>query len=144
MEDNSFNPEQISKMMNMIKMVQMLNNENKPKEENQPTNESDTVIENLDENINNVNDGVKTIEKAIPYIDPKYQKNLEIMVKIMELQKVINSFSAITIQSKNPEEKSRKMLMAIKPELDNKKQKMLDLFVKVMEIKTIMEGIYGK
>lgn len=144
MEDNSFNPEQISKMMNMIKMVQMLNNENKPKEENQPTNESDTVIENLDKNINNVNDGVKTIEKAIPYIDPKYQKNLEIMVKIMELQKVINSFSAITIQSKNPEEKSRKMLMAIKPELDNKKQKMLDLFVKVMEIKTIMEGIYGK
>lgn len=144
MEDNSFSPEQISKMMNMIKMVQMLNNENKPKEENQPTNESDTVIENLDENINNVNDGVKTIEKAIPYIDPKYQKNLEIMVKIMELQKVINSFSAITIQSKNPEEKSRKMLMAIKPELDNKKQKMLDLFVKVMEIKTIMEGIYGK
>ena len=67
------------------------------------------------------------------------------MVKIMELQKVINSFSAITIQSKNPEEKkNRKMLMAIKPELDNKKQKMLDLFVKVMEIKTIMEGIYGK
>ena len=31
------------------------------------------------------------------------------MVKIMELQKVINSFSAITIQSKNPEEKSRKI-----------------------------------
>ena len=42
------------------------------------------------------------------------------------------------------DQKSRKMLMAIKPELDNKKQKMLDLFVKVMEIKTIMEGIYGK
>ena len=102
------------------------------------------MVEELNENINQVNDGVKTIEKAIPYIDPKYQKNLEIMVKIMELQKVINSFSAITIQSKNPEEKSRKMLMAIKPELDNKKQKMLDLFVKVMEIKTIMEGIYGK
>ena len=146
MEDNSFNPEQISRMMNMIKMVQMLNNENKSNEDDIKTvnDKNDTVVEELNENINQVNDGVMTIEKAIPYIDPKYQKNLEIMVKIMELQKVINSFSAITIQSKNPEEKSRKMLMAIKPELDNKKQKMLDLFVKVMEIKTIMEGIYGK
>ena len=146
MEDNSFNPEQISRMMNMIKMVQMLNNENKSNEDDIKTvnDKNDTVVEELNENINQVNDGVKTIEKAIPYIDPKYQKNLEIMVKIMELQKVINSLSTITIQSKNPDEKSRKMLMAIKPELDNKKQKMLDLFVKVMEIKTIMEGIYGK
>ena len=112
MEDNSFNPEQISRMMNMIKMVQMLNNENKSNEDDIKTvnDKNDTVVEELNENINQVNDGVKTIEKAIPYIDPKYQKNLEIMVKIMELQKVINSFSAITIQSKNPEEKSRKML----------------------------------
>ena len=111
LEDNSFNPEQISRMMNMIKMVQMLNNENKSNEDDIKTvnDKNDTVVEELNENINQVNDGVKTIEKAIPYIDPKYQKNLEIMVKIMELQKVINSFSAITIQSKNPEEKSRKM-----------------------------------
>ena len=110
MEDNSFNPEQISRMMNMIKMVQMLNNENKSNEDDIKTvnDKNDTVVEELNENINQVNDGVKTIEKAIPYIDPKYQKNLEIMVKIMELQKVINSFSAITIQSKNPVGKTGK------------------------------------
>lgn len=144
MEDNNFNPEQISRMMNMIKMVQMLNNENKPYEKEIPKtdNKNDMTVEEHIEPTKQTNDGIKTIEKAIPFIDPKYQKNIEIMVKIMELQKVINSFSAITIQSKNPQEQSKKMLMAIKPELDNKKQKMLDLFVKVIEIKTIMEGIY--
>ena len=112
MEDNSFNPEQISRMMNMIKMVQMLNNENKSNEDDIKTvnDKNDTVVEELNENINQVNDGVKTIEKAIPYIDPKYQKNLEIMVKIMELQKVINSFSAITIQSKIQRKKVEKCL----------------------------------
>lgn len=56
----------------------MLNNENKPKEDEQShsNDENDTVVEEVTENINQVNDGVKTIEKAIPYIDPKYQKKL--------------------------------------------------------------------
>ena len=102
----------------------MLNNENKSNEDDIKTvnDKNDTVVEELNENINQVNDGVKTIEKAIPYIDPKYQKNLEIMVKIMELQKVINTFSEETIQCKKQEEKRRKMLMGNKPKWDNKKQ----------------------
>ena len=49
LEDNSFNPEQISRMMNMIKMVQMLNNENKSNEDDIKTvnDKNDTVVEEL-------------------------------------------------------------------------------------------------
>lgn len=144
MDDNNFNPEQIGKVMNMIKLFQTINSDNKQENETEAPEDNNSVSISIEENKTNINDGLKTIEKAIPYLEPKYQKNMEIMVRVMELQKIINSFTVVSAASVNTEENGKKMLMAIKPELDDKKQKMLDLFVKVIEMKNIMEGLYGR
>lgn len=144
MDDNNFNPEQIGKVMNMIKLFQTINSDNKQENETETPEDNNSESISIEENKTNINDGLKTIEKAIPYLEPKYQKNMEIMVRVMELQKIINSFTVVSAASVNTEENGKKMLMAIKPELDDKKQKMLDLFVKVIEMKNIMEGLYGR
>lgn len=144
MDDNNFNPEQIGKVMNMIKLFQTINSDNKQENETETPEDNNIESISIEENKTNINDGLKTIEKAIPYLEPKYQKNMEIMVRVMELQKIINSFTVVSAASVNTEENGKKMLMAIKPELDDKKQKMLDLFVKVIEMKNIMEGLYGR
>ncbi|MGN1317385.1 MAG: hypothetical protein ACI4VF_00105, partial [Lachnospirales bacterium] len=80
-----------------------------------------------------------TIKAAIPYLDEKYQKNMNLMVRFIELDRLIGNISALSTD----ENKDRpiKILQAVKGELDVKKQRIIDIFVRVMEIKNLMEDM---
>ena len=120
----------IEKIMNMVKVIQAISStDSEPKEENQEAIKEDKEVSAID-----------TIKAAIPYLDTKFQKNIGVFVKVMELNRLLNNFQAMNICS-NDKERRIKMLQAVKPELDYKKQKLLDVFVRVIEIKDIMEEI---
>lgn len=141
MEDNmNIDPNQIEKILSVVKLMNNMNsinnkadNEEVTESKNLPSNE---VVEKMDGGT-----ALKRIKEAIPFLDMPYQRNIGLMVKIMEIDKLVNNFRAMSVSGEHNNKLKRQMLMAIRPELDNRKQKMVDVFVRVMEIGDIMEGL---
>lgn len=144
-ENNNINidPSQIEKILSVMRIVNNMNNVNNSANNenitdnvesvNLPSNE---IIEKMDGNT-----AFKRIKDAIPFLDMPYQKHIGLMIKLMEIEKLVNNFRTMSVSGNNNNSIKKKMLMAIRPELDLRKQKMVDVFVKVMEITDIMEGL---
>ena len=145
MEDNmNIDPNQIEKILSVVKLMNNMNSINN-KADNKADNEEVTESKNLPSNevVEKMDGGtaLKRIKEAIPFLDMPYQRNIGLMIKIMEIDKLVNNFRAMSVSGENNNRLKRQMLMAIRPELDNRKQKMVDVFVRVMEIGDIMEGL---
>jgi hypothetical protein len=78
---------------------------------------------------------ISSIKAAIPYLDSRYQKNMGIIVKLMELDRLLHHYTVIATE--NGEDKSKQMLTAIKAELPEPNKAVADLLIKVIEIKNI-------
>ena len=141
MEDNmNIDPNQIEKILSVVKLINNMNSINNKSDNDEVTESknlpSDEVVEKMDGGT-----ALKRIKEAIPFLDMPYQRNIGLMVKIMEIDKLVNNFRAMSVSGEHNNKLKRQMLMAIRPELDNRKQKMVDVFVRVMEIGDIMEGL---
>lgn len=134
MEDNF----DIEKIMNVVKTIQAA--ASVPEKSEKAQNEGSQEIKESFEQ-NNTTPAINSIKAAIPYLDIKYQKNLGIIVKLIEIERLLNNFQAMSLGGDNDKERKIKMLQAVKPELDLKKQKVLDIFIRVMEIKDILEDM---
>lgn len=138
-ENNNMNidPSQIEKILSVMRLMNNMSNiseNSEPKESvNLPSNE---IVEKMDGNT-----ALRRIKEAIPFLDMPYQKNIGLMVKLMEIDRLVNNFRTMSVSGDNNIGIKKQMLMAIRPELDNRKQKMVDVFVKVMEITDIVEGL---
>ena len=141
MEDNmNIDPNQIVKILSVVKLMNNMNSINNKSDNDEVTESknlpSNEVVEKMDGGT-----ALKRIKEAIPFLDMPYQRNIGLMIKIMEIDKLVNNFRAMSVSGENNNRLKRQMLMAIRPELDNRKQKMVDVFVRVMEIGDIMEGL---
>lgn len=141
MEDNmNIDPNQIEKILSVVKLMNNMNSINNKSDNDEVTESknlpSNEVVEKMDGGT-----ALKRIKEAIPFLDMPYQRNIGLMIKIMEIDKLVNNFRAMSVSGENNNRLKRQMLMAIRPELDNRKQKMVDVFVRVMEIGDIMEGL---
>lgn len=140
MEENNnmtIDPSQLEKILSVMKIVNNMNNINNSEDKSVSPAESATgteIVEKMDGNT-----ALKKIKDAIPFLDMPYQKNIGLMVKLMEIDKLVNNFRIMSASGNNDNRIKKQMLMAIRPELDTRKQKMVDLFVKVMEITDIVE-----
>ena len=130
---------QLEKILSVMKLMNNLNNTNANsgaediQSKNLPSNE---IVEKMDGNT-----ALRRIKEAIPFLDMPYQKNIGLMVKLMEIDKLVNNFRTMSVSGGHNNGIKKQMLMAIRPELDTRKQKMVDVFVKVMEINDIVEGL---
>lgn len=86
---------------------------------------------------------IRTIKAAIPYLDYEYQRNIGIMVKIIELDNLIKNYKttagAMSLTKKKGWQKE--MLLSMKPELDRRNQYYIDMLVRFIDIKDIMENM---
>lgn len=82
---------------------------------------------------------IRSIKAAIPYLDYKYQRNMGIIVKLMEMDRLINHYTVLATES--GKDKSREMLLAVKNELPEQSRPAADLLMKIMEIKDITASI---
>ena len=131
-ENNNLNidPSQIEKILSVMKLVNNMNSVNN--QDNTTSNTTGTeIVEKMDGTT-----ALNKIKDAIPF-----QKNLGLIVKLMEIDKLVNNFRVMSASGTPDNGIKKKMLLAIKPELDTRKQKMVDVFVKVMEITDLVEGL---
>ncbi len=84
---------------------------------------------------------IMTIKAAIPFLDYHQQRNIGIMIKVIEIQKLIEIYSSqMVTQNKRNGEWRREMLQSIRPHIDENKRYMLDVLIKYMDIKAIMQA----
>lgn len=90
--------------------------------------------------------GENMITAAIPFLDQEYQKNLYLIVRLMEMRRVFSggTLEARSRQEEPPSLRRRKMLRAVRPYLGVEEQKRLDLLMKAMDMKEILEREGGK
>lgn len=141
MEDNMPNIEQIGKIVQTAKLLGGLMQSGNE----QPQSESETEVTEgknslaFDEELQSP--AIRSIKAAIPYLDYKYQKNMGIVVKLMELDRLINHYTVIAAQSGS--DNSKAMLTAVKNELPEQVKPAADLLVKIMEIREIALTLKG-
>jgi hypothetical protein len=132
--------EQLGKIINAVKTAKMLGglmqNEEQP---GKAIKEPDAGMCAFDMELQSP--AISSIKAAIPYLDYKYQKNMGIIVKLMEMDRLINHYTVIA--AKSGEDKSREMLAAVKKELPEQSRPVADLLMKIMEIKNIAESLKG-
>ena len=81
------------------------------------------------------------ISAAIPFLDREYQKNLYLVVRLMEMRRVLFSEP---IEARERQElpsflRRRQMLGAVRPYLPHEEKEQLDMVLKIMDIREIME-----
>jgi hypothetical protein len=81
---------------------------------------------------------IRSIKAAIPYLDSKYQRNMGIMVKLMEMDRLINHYTILATES--GADKSKEMLLAVRNELPKQNRPAADLLMKFMEMLEIIRN----
>lgn len=131
----NIDPSQIEKILSVMKLVNNMNSISNS-EDNLQSAIGTEIVEKMDGTT-----ALNKIKDAIPFLDMPYQRNIGLMVKLMEIDKLVNNFRIMSTSGTPDNGIKKKMLLAIKPELDTRKQKMVDVFVKVMEITDLVEGL---
>lgn len=81
------------------------------------------------------------LSAAIPFLDLEYQKDLYVVVRLMEMGRVLHS-NALEARGKemgSPSLRRRKLLGAVQPYLSASEQKGMQSLLRLMDMKEIME-----
>lgn len=124
--------EQIGKIINAVKTAKMLGSVMQSEKAADDT-ESPATMCAFDRELQSP--AIRSIKAAIPYLDYPYQRNMGILVKLMEMDRLINHYTALVTES--GKDKAREMLTAIKNELPENSRCTADLLMKIMEIREI-------
>ena len=80
------------------------------------------------------------ISAAIPFLDREYQKELYVIVRLMEMKRVLTGeLLEAREKEEQPAIRRRKLLGAIQPYLQPEEKNQLETIVKIMDMKAIME-----
>ena len=80
------------------------------------------------------------ITAAIPFLDRAFQKEIYVMVRLMEMRRVLQG-DLLELREKQElpaELRRRQMLGAIQPYMGQEERQQLEQIVKIMDVKTIM------
>ncbi len=114
--------ERLKKLMGTVSAV--------PKEETVSLQEADT-FSSRKENM---------ISAAIPFLDQEYQREIYVIVRLMEMQRVLNG-GLLEVREKQeipPALRRQQMLRAVQGYLPEQEQKQLDTLLKMMTMREIM------
>lgn len=94
----------------------------------------------IQENTFGRNRNESMISAAIPFLDQEYQRDLYIMVRLMEMRRMLSGglLEAREKAEQPPAHRRRQMLGAMRPYLSQEERSQLDTIVKVMELRELM------
>lgn len=77
---------------------------------------------------------------AIPFLDREYQRDLYVIVRLMEMRRVLSGemLEARGRQEESPALRRRKLLGAVRPYLEQEQRRQLDTIVKIMDVREIL------
>lgn len=85
---------------------------------------------------------LRTIKAALPFLDLKYQRNLGILVKFIEMDNLLKKYKNMTVEAQSTNVDWRRgMLNSIKQQIEPKKQKIIDFMITAMDMKDIIDDI---
>lgn len=113
--ENNLSTEQLTQLMSLLSCIQ------------QPAQ---------GENSSGSNNPAAMLERAAPFIDGKWRRNIAFIGKLLEMQQYMTSLTVMT-QSRGD---GIQMLKAVRSELDEQKQSIVDMLIKCMELKTIAQS----
>ncbi len=82
------------------------------------------------------------IYASIPFLDKEYQKYLYVIVRVLEMKRVLEGNELLEVRSRtkdDPKKRRKNLLQAIRPYLTGEEKQKIDFVVKAMDIKNIME-----
>ncbi|NLK37077.1 MAG: hypothetical protein GX299_03220 [Epulopiscium sp.] len=129
------------KMADTIKMFQTMmsvaeNNKLPKNSAPEPEEEDDALPFNM-------NRRERILQAAIPFLDQEYQRNLYIVVRLLEMKRVLGQESVmLESRSRKVDDshiRQRKLLNAVRPYLSGEEKARVDWMVKIMDMKTILE-----
>ncbi len=90
--------------------------------------------------------GESMISAAIPFLDQEYQKDIYVVVRLMEMRRVLGEewVQSREKQSLSAKTRRRQMLSAMRPYLPHTEQGQLDTAMKLMDLREIMEQERGQ
>ena len=94
----------------------------------------------IQENTFGRNRNESMISAAIPFLDQEYQRDLYIIVRLMEMRRMLSGglLEAREKAEQPPAHRRRQMLGAMRPYLSQEERSQLDTIVKVMELRELM------
>ncbi len=83
------------------------------------------------------------LQAAIPFLDQDYQRNLYVVVRLMEMKRVLDQ-EGVILESRSRKVddtriRQKKLLNAVRPFLSNDEKNRIDWMVKMMDMKNILE-----
>ncbi len=94
------------------------------------------VLEPQEEELTDNTYFITKIKAVIPYLEHTVQRDLGIIIKFMEMQRLMESIKRVTEGGQNPRQE---ILKVIRPYISEEKQIKLDLLGKVMEINDMLQ-----
>ena len=84
------------------------------------------------------------IYASIPFLDKEYQKHLYVIVRLLEMKRVLQEDNAVTLEARSRQKddvksRRRNLLQALRPYLTAEEKRYIDFIVKAMDMKNIME-----
>lgn len=81
------------------------------------------------------------IQTIMPYTNKQLQQRLELIIKAISVNRLLQKYSKLSIETQQINTNKREMLTALRQELNPHNQQVLDLFLKLSEIKELMEVV---
>jgi len=130
-----FDDEQMAKMLNLMKIMQMMSEGAKEAD----VEKCVPII--FDERLSNPE--IKVIKAAIPFMEEDVQRRVGIFVKFIEIQKIMELYNegkevSLSFRKDNANWRTD-MLNSMRPYLNKDKQKALDAMLKFMNVKDMMD-----
>lgn len=146
--------EKMLKMMEMVKMMESMNTQNEEYINNdEQTNLRWRRLNDFDNKIQT--EFLRSVKVAIPFLDIPYQKDLSVMIKLLEIQKLSNYYDekaklgdiqfteTQNSQAQSVQTKSRQaeMLRAMRDEMSGETRQKMDTMIKIIEATEMMAKI---
>ena len=150
---NSENNSSMESMLKIMEIVSLIGNTMSKSESAQESEEVPSVFlgEEFSKNVAYFEDdintpAIKTIKSALPYLDYKYQKNIGVAVKLIEIQRILDKYSSVVVNMEITKNKNwrKNMILAIRPHMEEEKRQMIDMLINFMDMKDILDRLQNK
>lgn len=124
---------------NILQMIELL------KEKNKNVRSDTKEMEKKVPDTNFIDDvsppAIRTIKSCIPYLEEKYQRNVALIVKFIELQTLMDKYKFVTNKTREDTNGSWKkgMLLAVKSHMDDEQKKKADILIQMMELQDVIK-----
>ncbi len=127
---------------NIVQMLDLLNKSNLRAKSETKEIEEKLPKKDILEEINTPS--IKTIKSCIPYLEEKYQKNVALFIKVIELQTLMDKYQEVAIQNRSSNKNWKKgMLLAIKSNMGEEQKKKADMIIQMLELQDVFKLMQG-